>query len=146
MVMNIIKGLERLFPNLKSTDCKITSPYNPTYNCIAWAAGNTSAWWEPDPMGTCYWPPGIPREYSISAYRAVYESLGYNQVSNENFDPTSHKVAVFAKAGIPTHASRQVDTGDWTSKIGRNVDIEHTLQGLVGNTYGIIDVILKKPR
>lgn len=29
------------FPGLSSTSFKITSPFDPTYNCIAWAAGDT---------------------------------------------------------------------------------------------------------
>lgn len=143
--MNISDWIEDLFPNLKQSDYKITSPYDPTYNCIAWAAEDTSSWWEPDPMGVCYWPSEIPRKYSVEAYRAAYESIGYNEISKENLESGYQKVTIFSKAGIPTHASRQLESGYWTSKIGRNVDIEHNLQGVCGDSYGNVEIILKKP-
>lgn len=145
MVMGPIeKMLKQSFPRLKSTKYKITSPCDPSYNCIAWAAEDTSVWWEPDPMGNYYWPMGIPREYSLEAYRAVYELIGYNEVSGEELEPEFQKVAVYAIGNKPTHASRQLDSGNWSSKLGKNVDIEHTLQGVVGHNYGDVKVILKK--
>ena len=117
--------LEVLFPNLKKSDYNITSPYDPAYNCIAWAAEDTSSWWEPDPMGIYYWPPEVPRKYSIEAYRAAYESIGYKEISEEVLEFAYQKVAIFSKAGIPTHASRQLKSGYWSSKLGKSVDIEH---------------------
>lgn len=143
--MNISDWLEDLFPNLKQSDYNITSPYDPTYNCIAWAAEDTGSWWEPDPMDVCYWPPGIPRKYSVEAYRAAYESIGYKEISEEDLESAYQKVAIFSMAGIPTHASRQLQSGYWTSKLGRNVDIEHGLQGVCGDSYGNVEIILKKP-
>lgn len=143
--MNTNDELELLFPNLKQGDYKVTSPFDPTYNCIAWAAQDTDSWWEPDPMGTYYWPPGVPREYSFEAYRAAYESIGYNETSDEKLESSYQKIAIFSKAEIPTHASRQLRSGSWTSKLGRNVDIEHTLQGICGDSYGNVTIILKKP-
>lgn len=34
---------ERLFPDLARTGYRLTSPPDPVYNCIAWAAGFTDA-------------------------------------------------------------------------------------------------------
>jgi hypothetical protein len=138
--------LEKLFPNLKSTGYNVTSPYDPNYNCIAWAAGDTSVWWEPDPMGVCYWPRGVPRAYSVKAYRAAYRKIGYKDVSDENLDPALNKVAIYTKQGYPMHAARQLDDGRWTSKLGKNVDIEHDIRGLDGIQYGTVEIILKKDK
>ena len=138
------EDLERDFPELRSSSYRIASPFDPTYNCIAWAAGDSSRWWEPDPMGICYWPPEVPREYSIKAYRGVFESLGFEECDNEGLEHVVGKVAIYMKSGKPTHALRQLESGQWTSKMGRSVDIEHILRGLTGDLYGSINCILKK--
>ena len=54
--------IEAAFPNLRNSGYSITSPATAEYNCIAWASGDTGAWWWPDPMNLYYWPPAIPRE------------------------------------------------------------------------------------
>jgi hypothetical protein len=56
------------------------------------------------------------------------------------------KVALFADpAGIPTHAARQLASGQWTSKLGQAEDIEHELRALEGEIYGVVALILKRP-
>ena len=51
----------RAFPNLK--DYVVTSRQNPGHNCVAFAAGDTTLWWEPlkVPDPGFYWPPGAFR-------------------------------------------------------------------------------------
>ena len=143
--MSIREELEKLFPNLVSKDFSITSPNDPSYNCVAWAADDTTKWWEPDPLKLYYWPPGIAREYSLSAYESVYKMIGYDKCNiDESYESGFLKVALFAKSNCPTHASKQVDSEGWTSKLGGNVDIEHPLRGLEGSEYGTIASILKK--
>jgi hypothetical protein len=47
--------------------------------------------------------------------------------------------------GSPEHVSRQLESGKWTSKIGRLEDIEHpTLAALEGKEYGKAKVMLKR--
>ncbi|TAF36353.1 MAG: hypothetical protein EAZ69_10585 [Oscillatoriales cyanobacterium] len=46
--------------------------------------------------------------------------------------------------GIPTHAARQLANGKWTSKLGWLEDIEHELDGLTGDRYGVVGQILKR--
>ncbi len=48
-----------LFPNVDDYNAQITRPPSHRYNCMAWAAGDDLAWWEPDPMGNYYWPDGV---------------------------------------------------------------------------------------
>ena len=37
------------FPGLETTTFRVTSPPDPNYNCIAWAAGRVAEWWWPFP-------------------------------------------------------------------------------------------------
>jgi hypothetical protein len=125
----------------------MTSPYDPKYNCIAWAAGDTQRWWEPDEDGDCYWPADAPREYSLNGYIRAFESLGYNRCDSTDLEPGFEKVAIFANETGPTHASKQTRDGQWSSKLGVFEDIEHELEALAGNEceeYGAIAQILRK--
>ena len=56
------------------------------------------------------------------------------------------KVYLYMKLGKPTHAARQLCDGSWTSKLGKNVDISHELDGLKGNKYGHPTVYLRRPK
>lgn len=78
-------------------------------------------------------------------------ALGLN-----NFEPTDNwdledgfeKVCIYVNAaGSPEHVARQLESGKWTSKIGKLEDIEHeTLTGLKGVEYGRPTVMLKRRR
>ncbi|MBI5685970.1 MAG: hypothetical protein HZC54_12935 [Verrucomicrobia bacterium] len=130
------------FPGLASTDHAITSPVDAKYNCIAWAAGDDSRWWEPDPMGICYWPPSAARQYTLDAYQQAFESRGYRKPDDEASEQGLDKVAIYAKGTEPKHACRQIDTSMWTSKLGRGVDMRHELHALAGDIYGTVARLL----
>ena len=138
--------LEQYFPNLALTGYAITSPSTFIYNCIAWAAGITDDWWWPDPMGVSAWPSSARREETVSAFEQAFESLGYVTGANDTLEPDFEKVALYALAGTPKHAARQLPNGRWTSKLGELEDVEHSLDGLVGTWYGNVVSILKRPR
>jgi hypothetical protein len=55
------------------------------------------------------------------------------------------KIALFALEGLPKHAARQLQSGRWTSKLGRLEDIEHTLDDLTGALYGSVALVMKRP-
>jgi hypothetical protein len=97
-------------------------------------------------MGLYYWPSGVTRQYSLEAYRSAYEALGYTETTGEDLEPEYQKIALFTKYGVPTHASRQLESGFWTSKLGRDVDMKHRLQGVCGNQYGEVALILRRHR
>lgn len=140
------ENLDHLFPNLAEGGYSITSPRSPFYNCIAWAARDVMAWWEPDMMNNYYWPPGVPREYSIDAYRRAYEALGFTECSKADLEEGFEKIAIYIGSdGEPTHAARQLVSGKWTSKLGKLEDIEHSdLECLQGEEYGVIGLIMKR--
>lgn len=140
--------IEASFPNLKNSGYSITSPATIEYNCIAWAAGDAGAWWEPDQMNLSYWPPEIPRENTLEAFIKAYELLGYGICKDANHEEGFEKIAIYVDDnGKPTHAARQLSSGRWTSKLGQLEDIEHsTLDGLRGLVYGTIAVFMKRPK
>jgi hypothetical protein len=140
--------LVELFPNLQEKGYDLTSPETTFYNCIAWAAGDTSRWWWPDYNDQYYWPTGIPRHETLQAFTYLFENIGYTVCEEANYEEGFEKVAIYVNdlTGKPTHAARQVAFGRWTSKLGRSVDIEHDIIGVSGSIYGSIAVILKRPK
>lgn len=139
--------LERLFPGLIAAQYQVTSTPTPSYNCIAWAAHDTGAWWWPDPDGLYFWPADIPREESVDAFVRAYQTLGFSLCSDGAFEPAFEKVAIYVGAqGEPTHAARLLRDGWWTSKLGALEDIRHqTLAAVEGASYGNAGVFMKRP-
>ena len=133
------------FPNLAATERRITSPRDSVYNCIAWAAGDTQhVWWPLPPYA--YWPATAPAVPTIDAFIAAFGTLGYSVCSDGSLEEGFEKVAVYADHdGSPTHAAKQVASGRWSSKLGKSFDIEHTLEGLEGEKYGTVAVVLSRP-
>lgn len=96
-------------------------------------------------MGVGYWPPGVPREETLAAFEAAYDTLGYSRCESAQFEPGFTKVAVYAKGTVPAHAARQLPDGRWTSKLGEREDIEHlTPELLEGEVYGYVSLILRR--
>jgi hypothetical protein len=86
-----------------------------------------------------------PRELTSEAFRHAFATLGYSHCQGEEPEPGYEKVALFADAdGNPTHAARQLSTGQWTSKLGKAEDIEHRLHDLEGEVYGRVVWIVKR--
>lgn len=138
------QSLEKHFPKLRSAPYEVTSLATPAYHCIAWAAGDDARWWEPDPGLIYYWPPQLPREYTLDAYAAAFGTLGYSPCDNSDYAPRVEKLALFAKHDSPTHAARQLSDGRWSSKCGRLEDISHELSDLEGDLYGSATVIFSR--
>ncbi|HYT87688.1 MAG TPA: hypothetical protein VEL76_03115 [Gemmataceae bacterium] len=139
------KKFEDLFPRLQGSAWQITSPPSDVYNCIAWAVGDTTACWWPDPDGT-HWPDGIPLEETVAAFRAAFATLGYVVCGTAEPEAGFDKIALFADAqGVPKHAARQLSSGRWSSKLGLLEDIEHGLADLEGVEYGTVVLLMKRP-
>ncbi len=81
----------------------------------------------------------------MTLFVAAFASLGYTVCEGEGPEAGCEKIALFADAdGRPTHASRQLPGGRWTSKLGKLEDIEHELHDLEGAVYGAVVLILKR--
>ena len=133
------------FPRLKRTVFLMTSVETTQYNCIAWAANDTSRWWWPTGYG--YWPPGVRKAVDVDAFKAAYATLGYTECEDGSVEKRLEKIAIFANAsGAVTHAARQLPSGTWTSKLGDWEDISHTIYGLEGSTYGSVACYMARPR
>lgn len=116
------------------------------YNCVAWAAHVTTDWWWPVGPGKTYWPEGVPREATLEAFCAAFATLNYAICDGEEWEPGFQKIALFAnEQGVPKHAARQLDSGRWTSKLGKMEDIEHGLHDLEGTLYGSVVLVMKRP-
>jgi hypothetical protein len=143
----MVKPIDAIFPGLRTSSFRITSPPTREYNCIAWAASDTARWWWPDadPDATVFWPSSAPLEETLNAFAAAFAALGYVPCSEEHVENGFEKVALFVAGGVPTHAARQRPNGRWTSKLGFREDIEHDLHALAGEEYGTMALILKRP-
>jgi hypothetical protein len=143
----MVDRIDMIFPGLQTSTFQVTSPATKDYNCIAWAAGDTAHWWWPDhdpEDATNFWPPGVPVEETLDAFVAAFATLGCAPSSGEDLEPGFERVALFASAGFPTQAARQLPNGRWTSKLGKREDIEHDLHALSGDEYGTVAIVLKR--
>jgi hypothetical protein len=132
-----------LFPRLKPSNHRVTSPVSPDYNCVAWAVGETEHWWQPGE----YWPFQVPvNAASVSDLIAALELLGFTRCNDSTFEPNSNKIAVYASGDYFTHVARQLRNGKWTSKLGHEEDIEHDFpEHLAEGVYGQIACYIRKP-
>jgi hypothetical protein len=136
--------LKQAFPNFQTEGFDETSPASTKYNCIAWAAGEETQWWWPFDHPAYYWPEGQPREVTLRAFIRAFESLSYQRCELGDLEAGFEKVAIYALDGKPAHAARQLADGRWTSKLGRDIDIAHSLSGLEGPAYGQVAIYLKR--
>jgi hypothetical protein len=141
----MLTDLTALFPKLQACGYRRTSPPTHDYNCIAWAAGDSAKWWEPDPYNLMYWPDGVPRQSTLSSYIAAYASIGYKVCPDGSAEADFEKIALYTVNGIPKHAARQLLDGSWSSKLGPLDDIAHTLEGIESPQYGTATVFMRRP-
>ena|SRR6218665_339462 len=133
------------FPNSKLDPFLATSPQDTHYNCIAWACGDQTKWYWPDKANYYYWPKEIPREEKIENFILLFKLIGHEVCDNGDFELEYLKIAIYAdQFGKPTHAARQLNNGLWTSKLGRGVDITHTIFSMQDGLYGNVAVFMRK--
>src|ERR1700723_154108 len=139
-------------PNLTENNCVETSPQHFGYNCIAWAAGDNTRWWWPIPVrGINYWPKGVPRQETLDAFALAFATRGFAECADGSLEAGIEKIAIFAKrigiSLIPTHAAFQLESGQWSSKLGTFEDISHvTLDAVNGPLYGEAVRFMSRPR
>lgn len=138
-----VAELERAFPNLKPGNYGRTSDPTDTYNCIAYAAGDTNRWWD----SYSYWPAECVKCSDFNCLFGMFlKALGYAKCENGDLENGVEKVAIFADGRDHwTHAARQLGDGWWVSKLGIDVDITHeTPEALEGTSYGRVVLFLKR--
>ena len=130
-------------------DSHITSPKTPYYNSFAWAVNDQERCWFPDGFETEYWPAGVRRENTLSAFIDAYmtELFEVCPIGDPNleFSPNGffvEKIAIYTINGSPSHACRQLNTGRWTSKIGVREDVRHEfVEHFIVEIEGIPDIL-----
>jgi hypothetical protein len=146
MVLDGDPLIEQWFPDLRPGSYRVTSPEDAAYNCVAWAAGRTDAWWQAVPAAGYYWPDDAPWDGRVASLVRVFELLGFEGCDSDAPEPGYDKVALYAKGEDYEHAARQLPGGRWTSKLGAYKDIEHDrLQDLTGGEYGTVVKLLRRP-
>ena len=142
------------FPKLKDdVDFKFTSQATPNYNCIAWALHYEDRWMWPGGEeakffdGFNYWPDGVEDDEDITAFIFAFQLKGYSVCESWNHEEGYRKIALYVKEGTTkcTHASRELSSGKWTSKLGEFHDIQHgTPLSIEGENYGKVYCVMKK--
>ncbi len=121
-----------------------TSDPTPQYNCIAWAFGDmTKRYWPATKF--FYWPTGMRNDNVLEAFVELFSSQGYSGDVGDSLEVGFTKVAIFCKNGLPTHAARQLSSGLWTSKLGIEIDVAHSLASMESGFYGDVVRIMKVP-
>jgi hypothetical protein len=130
------------FPRLTAQNHRVTSPATQDYNCIAWAAGDTRRWWQP----AVFWPfPVAPTAGDIQTLVQAYQSLGFAVCADGNLEAGYEKVALYGNFFFYLHAARQLPSGQWTSKLGADVDIEHdTPKDVAEGLYGVVMYFMRR--
>lgn len=148
------------FPKLSGDpDFRITSPSTNKYNCIAWAHGHSDKWMQPVdntiPKNldlVFYWPEDVECNGDIQFLIQTFELKGYQICDKWEHEEGYQKVALYRDPDSSqyTHAAREIVAdkkrcGKWTSKLGKENDIQHgNPYTIEGDCYGIVHCIMKR--
>lgn len=136
---------QRDFPKLNARS------YNPphsakdfNHNCLAFALGDLTNWWEPPVGYGRYWPPGFPDDAKVTTVVAILRAHGFVVQRKRTAQIAEGSIAIFAKGEEWEHFAK-FSEGKWWSKLGDGHDIwHHTLQELEGGLYGHVVMILRR--
>lgn len=149
--MALSAALARDFP--QSAGSHKTSRATPQYNCHAWGADDNQRWWQPLPAPPAsppwivfFWPPSIRRDHTPASFIAAFGTVGFELCSDGSLEHGVEKIALYSSdRGEVTHTARQLPSGNWTSKLGPNIDIMHpTPESLNGPGYGSVSHFLQR--
>lgn len=94
-----------------------------------------------------YWPIGVSRAETLEGFIEAFATLGFTLCDVAEYEKGFEKVAIYVDtSGTPKHAARQLSSGLWTSKLGNLQDIEHDIEGVSGDLYGSVAVIMKRSK
>jgi len=135
--------LVEAFPNLSEEGIEIVGRPSELYNCIAYAAGDTTGWWWPD--GIAYWPPWATLDNRMESLKEVFTGFEYEQCADGYSEDGYEKVALYEMQGGFAHAALQMPNGRWRSKMGEGPVIEHhSPESLSGGMYGEATVYMRR--
>jgi len=137
------------FPNSLGSPFGITSPKDKFYNCIAYVYGDYRRWYWPSSflVPPYFWPPAIPRVVHVNSFIQLYSSIGYQVCQHGDLQAGVEKLAIFGFDALrPKHAALQLVDGNWSSKLGENHDVSHSIQNISGGTYGNVLAYMSRAR
>lgn len=121
------------------------SDENFTYNCLAYALGDESNWWEPPKQSGQYWPPGYPDDTTLPTVEAIIRCHGFTVQVDIAITPETDAIAIYGAGNEWTHFAKCVN-GRWCSKLGDGHDVvDIRLEDLEGAIYGKVMKILCRP-
>jgi hypothetical protein len=138
-----------------NTDWRALSEYTSDYQCVAFAACDSTQRWWPDLLGY-YWPKGptgVSPDDKVDRFVEAFATLGYRPCNSSEFEFGYQKVAIYATDALNVkHMARQHLLGKgWLSKLGDWEDILHLqLSHIEGDAdpwtqeYGKVRKILKR--
>src|SRR5260221_7967876 len=88
--------VERDFPALIGMEYEL-SDEDFNYNCLAYALGDRSNWWEPPKGPGHYWPPGYPNDVSLETVESIIKDHGFTVDSDKTKTPEKDAVAIYAE-------------------------------------------------
>jgi hypothetical protein len=134
------------FPHLRNGGYEETSAQTCLYNCIGWAAGDLENWWWPSQDS--FWPLDSVDDESVENFEKAFNvALDYQVCENGDLEEGFEKVAIFARDRRVKHMARQIQTGVWSSKLGRGWDItHHAVDGVNCDVYGEPVSYMRRPR
>ncbi|MDE0366713.1 MAG: hypothetical protein OXP09_14195 [Gammaproteobacteria bacterium] len=138
------QSLEQVFPRLSGEPFEIVAPASIQYNCIAYAAGDASSWWDTVKEDS-YWPDYATRTRRMESLIEVFTGLEFQRCRNSSLESGFEKVALYDEQGLWTHAALQTPTGRWRSKMGKGPLIEHiSPESLSDGIYGSPTVYMRR--
>lgn len=142
--IHLVTVNESDFPKLRDSGFELKSDADESYNCIAWAAGENTRWWEP--IVGRYWPEGAGRLYTVEALMQAYAARGFVECSDAVHEEGVQKIAIYGANDEYLHVARQLRNGLWTSKLGPDEDIcHHSFDALMGDAYGQVVKLMARP-
>ena len=94
-----------------------------------------------------FWPENVNPDNGVDDWVAALKTVGFNECTDGSFEPGSVKVAILGRGDTAEHATRQLASGKWVSKLGELEDIEHDRPETVGGgDYGEVLRYLSRPR
>ncbi len=76
----------------------------------------------------------------------LFAREGFSLCEDDSLEPGYEKIAIYAFVGQFTHVARQLENGQWTSKLGNLEVITHpSPASLARGIYGNIHCIMRRP-
>src|SRR5262245_58321372 len=91
-------ALKSDFPTL-GDNFFLNSSASGRYNCIAWAVGDETKWWEPSTDPRHHWPTDIPKDPSLGTITSLLKKYRFLTCASMQLSPRTEKVAIYCEDG-----------------------------------------------